>query len=181
MSRVAVIGGKAAGRLAAYLRDGLAGVAGVERAGGGSPAGEALLTVMLLDRPLEGPFGGRCPDVVLVDRGGPLEGLDELGLEAWLKATTGAKKVLVFRGEEERERAFAKVRDMALSRAGGGKMPEEIPERVAQAVRAAAVDGRMTCERARELARELGVPIPLVGRALDLLGIKITSCELGCF
>lgn len=180
MSRVVVIGGEAARGLASRLGELLSGAVEVEHAEGWQ-AEEALLSVLLLDRPLRGRPRGPGPDVVLVERGGELADLDELGLEAWLKSATGAKKVLVYRTDAERERAFVKVRDMALSRVSGGRMPEDIPKEVVEAVKAAAADGRMSCARARELAGELGVPVPLVGRALDLLRIKITSCELGCF
>ena len=60
-------------------------------------------------------------------------------------------------------------------------MPEEIPKEVIEAVKREAADGRIPCARAQSLAAELGVPIPVVGRALDLLNIKITACQLGCF
>ena len=32
-----------------------------------------------------------------------------------------------------------------------------------------------------QVAAELGVPLEVVGRALDLAQIKITRCQLGCF
>ena len=60
-------------------------------------------------------------------------------------------------------------------------MPDDIESMVIEAVKREAAGGRMTCERAHELARELGVPLEDVGRALDLQGIKITKCQLGCF
>ncbi|MBE3587421.1 MAG: hypothetical protein IMW93_02490 [Thermoanaerobacteraceae bacterium] len=53
--------------------------------------------------------------------------------------------------------------------------------RVLEAVKKAAVDGRLTCTAARALARELKVPVRQVGAACDALGIKIKACELGCF
>jgi len=120
-------------------------------------------------------------DLVLVDIGVPSEGTSELGLEAKMKEATGASKVLMFHGEEGRSRAFRKAADMALSRIGGCIMPEEMPQVVIDAVKREAVDNKIPCQRAQELAGELGVPIALVGRALDLLKIKITSCQLGCF
>jgi hypothetical protein len=60
-------------------------------------------------------------------------------------------------------------------------MPEDIAQEVLDAVKEAAVEGKIPCERARQLAGDLGVPIPEVGRALDVLQVKITHCELGCF
>ena len=150
------------------------------------PAPEPLLVVLFLDAPLRSLEGsewepGGTADIVLVDWGVGFAGESELGLERSLKSDTGAAKVLIFTGEEGRRRAFGKVRDLALSAAGGVQMPEEIPEKVIEAVKREAVEGRIECETAQRLAGELGVPIPVVGRALDLLGIKITSCQLGCF
>lgn len=56
-----------------------------------------------------------------------------------------------------------------------------IPEKVLQVVREAAEDGRLTCARARELAKELGVNPLVIGEAADELKIKIKACQLGCF
>lgn len=57
----------------------------------------------------------------------------------------------------------------------------EIPEKVLVAVREAAVDSRLTCARARELAKELEVNPLVIGQAADELKIKIKACQLGCF
>jgi hypothetical protein len=54
-------------------------------------------------------------------------------------------------------------------------------ERIIEAVRTASVDHRLSCERAHELARELGVPLGEIGIACNELRIKITACQLGCF
>lgn len=54
-------------------------------------------------------------------------------------------------------------------------------ENVKEAVRRAAVDGKISCTRARRLAGELGVSPKEVGQAADELKIKIHACELGCF
>ncbi|MDI6894398.1 MAG: hypothetical protein AB1503_07975 [Bacillota bacterium] len=54
-------------------------------------------------------------------------------------------------------------------------------DRLAEAVRQAAGDGRLPCARAFELARELRVPPARVGEMADRLGIKIVACQLGCF
>ncbi|MBI5142399.1 MAG: hypothetical protein HZA20_09465 [Nitrospirae bacterium] len=45
----------------------------------------------------------------------------------------------------------------------------------------AAVDGRISCARARRIAEELGVSYRDVGAAANGLGLKISACELGCF
>ena len=55
-------------------------------------------------------------------------------------------------------------------------MPEDVPGEVVEAVRKEAPEGRMTCERAHALAAELGVPVPMVGRALDLLDLHGAGC-----
>jgi len=60
-------------------------------------------------------------------------------------------------------------------------MPEDVPQKVIDAVKKAAVDNKIDCERAQALAGELGVPMLVVGRALNLLNIKIEQCQLGCF
>ena len=54
-------------------------------------------------------------------------------------------------------------------------------EKIKASLRAAAVDGRISCPLARKIARELAVPFREVGEAADTLKIKITDCELGCF
>jgi hypothetical protein len=60
-------------------------------------------------------------------------------------------------------------------------MAEDIPQKVIDAVKKEAVDKKIGCQRAQELAAELGVPIITVGRALNLSDIKIVQCQLGCF
>lgn len=54
-------------------------------------------------------------------------------------------------------------------------------ERLQDAVREAAPGGRLPCARALQLARELGVSPARVGEVADELGVKIVSCQLGCF
>ena len=89
--------------------------------------------------------------------------------------------MLIYGDEAGRLRAFGKVYDTAISTIGGGRMPEDVAQEVLDAVKKEAVEGKIPCGRAQELAAELGVPIPEVGRALDLLQIKIVHCQLGCF
>lgn len=57
----------------------------------------------------------------------------------------------------------------------------EIPVEVREAVKAAAPEGRLSCAKAHELAATLDVPLLVVGQAADALGVKIVSCQLGCF
>jgi phosphoribosylformimino-5-aminoimidazole carboxamide ribonucleotide (ProFAR) isomerase len=54
-------------------------------------------------------------------------------------------------------------------------------EQVKEAVRQAAKGGVLTCHDARALAEELGVEYSLVGQACNEVGVKVRSCELGCF
>jgi hypothetical protein len=44
-----------------------------------------------------------------------------------------------------------------------------------------AVDGRLACAVAREIAGDMKVSYKEVGDAADELKIKITNCQLGCF
>lgn len=54
-------------------------------------------------------------------------------------------------------------------------------EQLIEAVRKNAVNNRLTCERAQELAKELGVPPKELGEIANELGIKLMNCRLGCF
>jgi hypothetical protein len=54
-------------------------------------------------------------------------------------------------------------------------------ESIIDVVRKAAAGNRLSCEKARELAEELKVPVSEIGRICNALKIKITACQLGCF
>jgi hypothetical protein len=189
LRKIVVSGTGAARALAEHLRDGFAGLGTeVEVLCENEPltGPPADLAVFVTEEPLEvldprTRAAARGAEVVLVELGGSFEAGAVHGLEAALKDETGARKVLIFEDGPGRDRAFGKVLDIALSRIGGGRMPEEIPQEVVEAVRKEAAEGRIPCARAQELAGVLGVPIPVVGRALDLLDIKIIHCQLGCF
>jgi hypothetical protein len=180
MGTIEVGGAKGMRAIAEYLRS---NVPGVRVVGGHGPVagGAPDFKVLFIDVPLEETDAPREADLVLIEWGSAFEGGSELGLEKAVKGATGAWKVLIYCDEKGRERAFRKTLDLARSRVGGGEMPEDVPERVIEAVKREAKEGRILCARAQELAGELGVPIPLVGRALDLLEIKIVECQLGCF
>lgn len=60
-------------------------------------------------------------------------------------------------------------------------MDQKVEERILDAVREAAKDGRLSCTMARRLAKDLDVPPARVGDACNQLKVKIMSCELGCF
>lgn len=44
-----------------------------------------------------------------------------------------------------------------------------------------AVDGKLSCSSARNIAERIGLSYHDVGAAADELGIRIKNCELGCF
>ena len=44
-----------------------------------------------------------------------------------------------------------------------------------------AVEGKLSCETARKIAEDLKLTYPEVGKAANELGIRIKSCQLGCF
>ncbi len=54
-------------------------------------------------------------------------------------------------------------------------------EELLAAVRSASKGGRLACAAALALAGKLGRKPREVGQACDALGVKITSCQLGCF
>ena len=54
-------------------------------------------------------------------------------------------------------------------------------ESIIDVVKKAAAENRLSCEKARELAAELNVPIGEIGKICNVLKIKITACQLGCF
>jgi len=54
-------------------------------------------------------------------------------------------------------------------------------EELKKAIIASSASGRLTCDKAHELAEKLGVPIKTIGAVCDEIGIRISSCRLGCF
>jgi hypothetical protein len=44
-----------------------------------------------------------------------------------------------------------------------------------------AADGKLPCSVARKIAEDLNIPYKDVGDAANDLGIRIKSCQLGCF
>lgn len=57
----------------------------------------------------------------------------------------------------------------------------DMQERLKEAVRSAAVEGRLSCEQAHALGEELGVPLREIGTVCNELKIRIKDCQLGCF
>jgi hypothetical protein len=54
-------------------------------------------------------------------------------------------------------------------------------EKLIAAVTKASGDGRLTCENAHELGKELDVPLKEIGVVCNELNIRIKDCQLGCF
>ena len=54
-------------------------------------------------------------------------------------------------------------------------------DRIIEEIKNKAIGGKLLCASARQIADELDVPYRDVGEAADLLGVKIISCQLGCF
>ena len=50
-----------------------------------------------------------------------------------------------------------------------------------KAIRKVAVDNRISCRSAFEVASKEEVAVEEVGRVVEKLGIKIVGCRLGCF
>ncbi len=56
-----------------------------------------------------------------------------------------------------------------------------IDESMEREIRAVLVGGKLPCAAAFGVAKKLGVSPGDVGDAANRLGIKIASCQLGCF
>ena len=57
----------------------------------------------------------------------------------------------------------------------------QVTQELLDAVRAKAVDGRVTCAVLRKLAEDTGVPYAVAGAAADRARVRVRDCELGCF
>jgi hypothetical protein len=58
---------------------------------------------------------------------------------------------------------------------------EQVTPELVEAVKAKAIDGRITCPVLRTFAEDQGVPYKVAGAAADSVGIKVKNCDLGCF
>jgi len=61
------------------------------------------------------------------------------------------------------------------------KPAAQVSEKLQKAIQGRLENGRLTCERAWGIAKQLGVPKMAVSSACQTLGIKIASCQLGAF
>ncbi|MHB9002453.1 MAG: hypothetical protein ACYC6C_00095 [Coriobacteriia bacterium] len=58
---------------------------------------------------------------------------------------------------------------------------EQVTPEMTEALAAKAVDGKITCPVLRKFADDNNVPYKVAGAAADLAGIRVHSCDLGCF
>jgi len=122
----------------------------------------------------------RKAHAVVVNGEKKLSGTDILELERKVKELNPRAKLVVV-SELGRERAWEIVLSRAAGRLGGGLMSDEVDERVREAVKAKAEEGRIACAVALKLAEELKVSTMEVGKAANAEDIKIVKCSLGCF
>ncbi len=54
-------------------------------------------------------------------------------------------------------------------------------EQAIEAIREAAVNNRLSCEKAHALAETMNIPLREIGVLCNELKIKISACQLGCF
>ena len=60
-------------------------------------------------------------------------------------------------------------------------MPGKVTEALRKALTERAPEGRISCQEAWQVAEETGLEYAEVGAACNELGIRIHSCQLGCF
>jgi LAO/AO transport system kinase len=60
-------------------------------------------------------------------------------------------------------------------------MSSKVKESLRKTLKERAPDGRISCKEARQVAEESGLSYSDVGAACNELGIRIHSCQLGCF
>jgi len=57
----------------------------------------------------------------------------------------------------------------------------QVTPELVEAVKAKAVDNKVTCPVLRKLAEDSAVPYKVAGAAADSVGIRVHNCDLGCF
>ncbi len=58
---------------------------------------------------------------------------------------------------------------------------EQQKEQIAERIKSATKDGKISCPKALGIAREMDVSPKEIGDLLNEMKIKIDSCQLGCF
>jgi hypothetical protein len=62
-----------------------------------------------------------------------------------------------------------------------GSVPQEVEAKLATSLEELVEGNKITCVAAHELARELKVAPMAVAEAMNIKGMKIRDCQLGCF
>jgi len=122
----------------------------------------------------------RKAHTVVINGDRTLTAREILDLEKEIKGMNPKAKMLVV-SELGKVKAWEIVLSRAVGMVGGEYMSNEVEDRVLDAVKAKAQEGRIACAVALKLAEELKVPAAEVGKAANALGIKIANCSLGCF
>ena len=58
---------------------------------------------------------------------------------------------------------------------------QQVTDEMMGAIKAKAVDGKITCPVLRKFAEDQGVPYKVAGAAADAAGVRVHNCDLGCF
>ena len=58
---------------------------------------------------------------------------------------------------------------------------EQVTPEMLEAIKAKAVDGKVTCPVLRKLAEDSGIPYKVAGTAADMAGVRVNNCDLDCF
>ena len=54
-------------------------------------------------------------------------------------------------------------------------------EQIIEALKAASINSRLSCEKAHQIASDLNISLKEIGALCNEQNIKITACRLGCF
>ena len=57
----------------------------------------------------------------------------------------------------------------------------QVTDEMVDALKAKAVDGRVTCPVLRKFAEDSGVSYKVAGTAADMAGVRVHNCDLDCF
>lgn len=57
----------------------------------------------------------------------------------------------------------------------------QVTDEMVEALRAKAVDGKITCPMLRKFAEDQGVIYKVAGTAADMAGVRVHNCDLDCF
>jgi len=57
----------------------------------------------------------------------------------------------------------------------------QVTDEMIEAIKAKAVDGKVTCPVLRKFAEDQGVPYKVAGTAADMAEVRVHNCDLDCF